>query len=378
MENATLEITNQQISITSQKKGTTTDPVLKAMEFLNLGPCVLIDTPGFDDVEDNIGSLRIKKTLEILNNVEAAILVLENGKNLTKEEMDFLKTIKQKRIPLIVAINKIDLKTKKIDYKKILNSPFVELSAKTKKNINKLTDLIINYFKPKKENFLISDLINPKDLIVLVIVIDKEYPKARLILPQQQLINEVLKKGAFCYVLRDVEYEEFINNLKTKPKLIVVDSQIFDQIFKKTPNNYLITSFSILLARKKKVLKDAVKACEKIDSLKENDRILICESCTHKKTKCDLATVKIPKLIEKYTQKKFQFNFKTGVDFTKNPKKYSLIVHCAGCMTTTKKIQQRFNFCKQNKVLITNYGVLIAYLNGVLEKSISFLKKLKN
>ncbi len=369
-------LTNQEIAIISSKKGTTTDPVKKNMEIPKIGPCVLVDTPGFDDFNSKIGKIRVKKSIEVLNYVNAAILVLENTEKLEEVEKNFLKKIKLKNIPFIVVSNKCDENLKNNE---TTNSNFLKISAKEKINIKELLYLISkNFSKVKEENFLLYDLIKPKDLIILVVVIDESYPKDRLILPQQQLIYEILKKGGICKVCKNYEYEHLLKNLKVKPKLIVTDSQIFSYIFKVTPKDYKITSFSILLARKKGILKTAIKGAKSLKNLNSKDEILICESCTHIKKSCDIGSVIIPKLIEEKFKIKPNFKFKTGEDFTKDVKKYKLIVHCGGCMTTTKKIQNRFKLCEENNIPITNYGILIAYLNNLLEKSIAFLENLKN
>ena len=371
-------ITNQQIATTSNKKGTTTDPVFKAMEIPKIGPCVFVDTPGFDDTEENLGEKRTKKSHEILEYVNAAIFVLEKPDVIDKKEKEFLEKVKQKEIPLILVINKKDIDSdKKLNFKFLENYIFVELSAKTKENINSLIDLISKNFNEEETNKnMISDLINPLDVVVLVIVIDESSPKDRLILPQQQLIYEILKKGGICYVVKNTEYEEFLKNLNIKPKLIVIDSQIFSKIFKTIDDDIPITSFSILLARKKGILDYAIKGVKMLEKLKNKDKILIVESCTHKKKSCDITCVKIPRWILEYTKKEIEFEFKTGDDFPSENelKKYRLVIHCGGCMTTAKKIQNKFKACSKQNVAATNHGILIAYLNGVLEKSISFFK----
>ncbi len=371
-------ITNQQIATISNKKGTTTDPVFKAMEIPKIGPCVFVDTPGFDDTEENLGEKRTRKSHEILEYVNAAIFVLEKPDVIDKKEKEFLEKIKQKEIPLILVINKKDIDSdKKLNFKFLENYIFVEVSAKTKENINSLIDLISKNFNEEETNKnMISDLINPLDVVVLVIVIDESSPKDRLILPQQQLIYEILKKGGICYVVKNTEYEEFLKNLNIKPKLIVIDSQIFSKIFKTIDDDIPITSFSILLARKKGILDYAIKGVKMLEKLKNKDKILIVESCTHKKKSCDITCVKIPRWILEYTKKEIEFEFKTGDDFPSENelKKYRLVIHCGGCMTTAKKIQNKFKICLKQNVAATNHGILIAYLNGVLEKSISFFK----
>ncbi len=371
-------ITNQQIATISNKKGTTTDPVFKAMEIPKIGPCVFVDTPGFDDTEENLGEKRTKKSHEILEYVNAAIFVLEKPDVIDKKEKEFLEKIKQKEIPLILVINKKDIDSnKKLNFKFLENYIFVEVGAKTKENINSLIDLISNNFNEEETNKnMISDLINPLDVVVLVIVIDESSPKDRLILPQQQLIYEILKKGGICYVVKNTEYEEFLKKLNIKPKLIVIDSQIFSKIFKTIDDDIPITSFSILLARKKGILDYAIKGVKMLEKLKNKDKILIVESCTHKKKSCDITCVKIPRWILEYTKKEIEFEFKTGDDFPSENelKKYRLVIHCGGCMTTAKKIQNKFKACSKQNIAATNHGILIAYLNGVLEKSISFFK----
>ncbi len=371
-------ITNQQIATISNKKGTTTDPVFKAMEIPNIGPCVFVDTPGFDDTEKNIGEKRTKKSYEILNYVNAAIFVLEKTNEIDAKEKEFIEKIKQKEIPLILVINRKDVNlNKKLNFNFLKNYIYIEINAKTKENINSLINLISKNFKEKENNKkMIYDLINPLDIVILVVVIDESSPKNRLILPQQQLIYEVLEKGGICYVVKNTEYEEFLKKLNIKPKLIVVDSQIFSKVFRTTNNKIPITSFSILLARKKGILDYAIKGVKTLENLKNKDKILIVESCTHKKKSCDIGSVKIPRWILEYTKKEIEFDFKTGEDFPSENelKKYRLVIHCGGCMTTEKKIQNKFKICSKQNIAATNYGILIAYLNGVLEKSISFFK----
>ena len=372
-------ITNQQIATISNKKGTTTDPVFKAMEIPDIGPCVFVDTPGFDDEEKNLGEKRTKKSYEILDYVNAAIFILEKPDLIDKKEKEFLEKIEERNIPLILAINKKDITpNKKIDFNFLKNYTHIEVNAKTKENINNLINLISEKFKEKENNKnMICDLINPLDVVILVVVIDESSPKGRLILPQQQLIYEILKEGGVCYVVKNTEYEEFLKNLNIKPKLIVVDSQIFSQVFKKTDSKIPITSFSILLSRKKGILDYAIKGVKTLEKLENKDKILILESCTHKKKSCDIGSVKIPRWILEYTKKEIEFDFKTGDDFPSEDelKKYKLVIHCGGCMTTSKKIQNRFKICLEQNIPATNYGILIAYLNGVLEKSISFFVK---
>ena len=370
-------ITNQNIAIVSNKKGTTTDPVFKAMEIPKIGPCVLIDTPGFDDSEQELGKTRTKKSIEILNYVDAAIFVVENKLNLSKIEIDFLTKIKNKNIPLIFAINEIEENYKKTENinleEKIIK---IKINAKEKKNIDILINLMSKYFTLKdKKKSMISNLIKPFDVVVLIVVMDSAYPKERLILPQQQLIYSVLKKGGIAYILKEDEYEKFLETLNFKPKLVVVDSQIFSKIFKITKKDIPITSFSILLARKRGILEESINGVKSLSKIKDNDKILILESCTHKKQSCDIGSKKIPNWILEYTKKKVTFHFKTGDDFPNNIEQYSLVIHCGGCMTTERKIRYKFNICKEKNIAITNYGILIAFINGVLEKSTSFLNR---
>ncbi len=368
-------ITNQNIAIVSEKKGTTTDPVFKAMEIPNIGPSMLIDTPGIDDNEEYVGMMRTNKSFSILNYVDAAILILKNNYSVGKYEKAILEKIKLKNIPLIIVINEFNLNCRKA-YKNSENYNIVRVNAKTKENINILINVISQHFKAEKETPIISDLLKPMDVILLVIVMDEAYPKARLILPQQQLINDILRIGAICYICRFSEYEKFLKNLEKPPKLVITDSQIFSKIFSKTPKNILVTSFSILLARQKGILKSAINGVKALENITSKDSILILESCTHKKKACDVGSVKIPKWIENYTKKSPKFKFLTGVNFEENIKDYKLVVHCGGCMTTARRIKNRFKICAQNNVSITNYGVLISYINGVLAKSTEFLNKL--
>ncbi len=376
------KITNKDLSIVSNKKGTTTDPIHKSMEITNIGACTLFDTPGFDDLKTKLGKLRVKKTLEILNVVDAIIFVVENGKTLNIFELEFLEKIKLKKIPLIVVINEFEKQKenyRKIYYEKNFNkTPKIKLNVKNEENIENLIVLMQKHFvEQEKEKHMLSDLLNADDVVLLVVAIDISYPKNRIILPQQQLLNELLQKGVVCYICRNFEYETFLKKINIKPKIIVTDSQIFSEIFKKTPKNFLITSFSILLARKNNILKTSITGVSVLKKIKSKNKILICESCTHKKNSCDVGSVKIPKWIENYTKEKPKFEFEKSCFFSKNIKQYSLVIHCGGCMITKKQIQNKFEICKKNNVPITNYGILIAFLNNVLEKSLLFLKKLK-
>ena len=316
-------ITDKDLSIVSNKKGTTTDPINKTMEILNIGACTLFDTPGFDDLKTKLGKLRVKKTLEILEVVDAAIFVVENIKTLNRFELEFLEKIKLKKIPIIVVVN--EFKKQKENFKEVnfetnfKNIPTIKINVKNNENIKKLIVLMQKHFiEQEKEQHMLADLLKTYDVVLLVVAIDISYPKNRIILPQQQLLNELLKKGVICYICRNYEYEFFLKKLKQPPKIVVTDSQIFSEIFKKTPKNILITSFSILLARKNKILKPAIAGIDAIKKINSNSKILVCESCTHRKNSCDVGTVKIPSWIENYTKEKPKFEFEKSFTFSKN------------------------------------------------------------
>lgn len=365
-------LTNQNISIVSNLKGTTTDPVAKAMELLPLGAVVITDTAGLDDDSD-LGKLRVDKTIEILNKTDIALLVLEAKTSLDEFEQNILQIIKSKNIPCLIVINKIDT-INECDIKVLSDCKVIPVSALTKLGIDDLKQALAN-ITLENNKVIISDLISPSDIVILVVPIDNSAPKGRLILPQQQTIREILDTNAIAIVTQETELTSVLNSLNKPPKIVVTDSQAFSKVSKLVPNNILLTSFSILFARYKGDLEQLLKGIEAIDSLKDGDKILIAEGCTHHRQCNDIGTVKIPKLLKKHTGKDFIYETSSGISYPKDLKQYSLIIHCGGCTLNNKQMTYRIDLAKQNNVPIVNYGIILAYMNGILKRSVEPLIK---
>ena len=362
-------ITNQEMSVVSPTHGTTTDPVKKSMELLPLGPVVIIDTPGFND-KGELGEKRVKKTKEILLKTDIAVLVTVAGRNLTNSEEELLKIFSEKEIPFVIAKNKADLSDKEY----IEKENEVMTSATKHLGIEKLKEKI-GALKVRKqaENPMLSDLISPGDTVVLVIPIDASAPKGRLILPQQMAIREVLDSGGVCMMTKEDEYYNLLNSLPKNPALVICDSQVFKMVSSKTPENVRLTSFSVLMARKNGFLKTAVSGAENLSEIKDGDKILISEGCTHHRQCEDIGTVKLPGWIKEFTKKNLEFEFTSGASFPQDLSSYSLVVHCGGCMITPKEVGLRMERAKEQNVCFTNYGTLIAHMNGILERSTYFI-----
>ncbi|HEY8362302.1 MAG TPA: [FeFe] hydrogenase H-cluster maturation GTPase HydF [Tissierellaceae bacterium] len=360
-------ITGQDLAVVSDIKGTTTDPVYKAMELLPLGPVVIIDTPGIDD-EGALGELRVKKSLQVLNKTDIAVLVIDSLVGKTKEDEELIKIFDEKGINYIVVYNKADLMTKEIA--KIDNGIFV--SAKTGYNIEELKERIAALSVgegPKRR--IVADLIKPLDFVVLVTPIDQSAPKGRIILPQQQTIRDILDTGATAIVVKDNEYQDTLNNLGKKPRLVITDSQVFQKVSQETPEDIHLTSFSILFARYKGILDIAVKGVKALESLEDGDTVLISEGCTHHRQCEDIGTVKLPRWIRNYTKKELNFKFTSGTEFPENLLQYKLVVHCGGCMLNEREMKYRYKCAQDQNVPITNYGILISYIHGILKRSIA-------
>ena len=361
-------ITGQNLSIVSDYKGTTTDPVKKAMELLPIGPVVIIDTPGIDD-EGTVGELRVKKAYQILNLTDVAVLVIDSSVGKSKEDISLIEKFIHKEIPYIIVYNKSDITD-------ITASDKTELSvsATNKNNIELLKNRIAELAKNESNNKkIVSDLISQDDIVILVTPIDTSAPKGRMILPQVQTIRDILDKKGICMVAQTEQLENTINSLKVPPKLVITDSQVFGKVKEIVPEEMPLTSFSILFARYKGLLKSAVNGVKALETLKDNDTVLICEGCTHHRQCEDIGTVKLPKWIEKFTGKSLNFEFTSGGEFPENLSEFSLIVHCGGCMLNEREIRYR-NKCAQDAgIPITNYGTLIAHINGILERSIKVL-----
>lgn len=367
-------ITSQNIALVSEVKGTTTDPVYKAMELLPIGPVMLIDTAGLND-ESNLGELRKAKTLDVLNKTDIALLVIDGMIGLTDYDKNMISKIKSKNIPIIGVLNKIDkLDKTKINvslYEKETGISFISVSSFTGEGIKELKDAIIKLVPENEDKFkIVGDLISPSDFVILVTPIDKAAPKGRLILPQQQTIRDILESDAMAIVTKEFELRETLAGLSKKPKMVITDSQVFLKVSADTPKDILMTSFSILMARHKGDLTELVKGAKAIENLKNGDKILISEACTHHRQSDDIGKVKIPRWLRQKTGKKLEFDFSSGFSFPENIKDYALIVHCAGCMLNRKAMMFRINEAKAQNVPIVNYGVLIAYVQGILPRAL--------
>ncbi len=374
-------ITGQNLAIVSDIKGTTTDPVYKSMELLPLGPVVIIDTPGLDD-EGELGELRVKKANQVLNRTDIAILVVDAALGITKVDRDIIEKFEQKNIAYIIVMNKSDIVqanvysleniiASKEDISKKISDHIIWISTKTGKNIHELKELIARQFPKDESKYpIIADLINPLDFVVLVIPIDSAAPKGRLILPQQQTIREILENGAVSVVVRETELKAVLEKLGEKIKLVVTDSQAFKKVSKDTPDNILLTSFSILFARHKGNLETLVRGVRQIDCLENGDKVLICEGCTHHRQCDDIGTVKIPRWLSQYTGKELELVYTSGTEFPLDLSLYKLIIHCGGCMLNEREMKYRIKCAREQEIYITNYGLAIAYMNGILKRSL--------
>ena len=367
-------VTGQELSVVSDVRGTTTDPVRKAMELLPLGPVVIIDTPGLDD-EGELGNLRVKRTRQVLNYVDLAVLTVDATVGMTEPERELCEIFKNKNIPYVVAYNKSDLLA-------TVPQPSeneIYVSALSGVNINELKDKMAALVKASDEQkFIVGDLIEPNDKIVLVVPIDKAAPKGRLILPQQQTIRDILDSGATALVCRDTELSELLASLPQKPRMVITDSQAFGKVAKIVPRDVELTSFSILFARYKGNLRDAVRGAAMLDKLQDGDKILISEGCTHHRQCGDIGTVKLPKWISEYTGKQLEFEFTSGRDFPDDLSNYALVIHCGGCMLTEREMQYRARHASDSGIPMSNYGIIIAHTHGILRRSLEPFKDILN
>lgn len=358
-------VTNQEISIVSDVLGTTTDPVKKAMELLPLGPVVIIDTPGFDDT-GTLGEMRVRKTRKVLASVDIAVLVVDSAKGIGEDDTTLINLFKERNIPYVIAYNKFDLA--EITPKE---SNEILVSAKDKININELRELIGKLYNSDKEKYILADLVEKGDTVILVTPIDASAPKGRLILPQVQTLRELLDLHCTALVCQPQELSSAICNLKDKPRLVVTDSQVFGKVSKDVPADIALTSFSILFARYKGDLNALVQGASTLKNLKDGDKVLISEGCTHHRQCGDIGTVKLPNWIKEYTGKDITFEFTSGGDFPEDLSSYALVVHCGGCMLNSREMAYRINSAKAEGVPIVNYGVLIAHIHGILKRSLS-------
>lgn len=370
-------ITNQELSLVSDVLGTTTDPVRKAMELLPLGPVVIIDTPGLDD-EGELGEARVKRARQVLNTVDIAVLVSDASKQLTNLEKELIELFKAKKIPYVIAYNKMDL----CDCPSKETENEIWVSARSGENINALKEKIAKIQGIATEGRrIVADLIKSGDTVLLVIPIDKAAPKGRLILPQQQTIRDILDAGASVLICRDSELKETLCSMQKKPALVITDSQVFGKVSKTVPEDIPLTSFSILFARYKGNLVGAVRGAARLDSLADGDKILISEGCTHHRQCGDIGTVKIPQWLADYTGKKLELEFTSGRDFPEDLSEYALVIHCGGCMLTEREMQYRARQAEDADVPMTNYGMVIAHTHSILKRSLEpfadALKELK-
>lgn len=368
-------VTGQDLAIVSSVMGTTTDPVYKTMELLPLGPVMVIDTPGIDD-EGELGALRVRKSYQVLNKTDIAILVIDSTAGKGEEELELIHRFHKKGIPYLIVYNKIDLlSTEKIkDLAMSVRAGEVLVSASDGMNIQELKEKIAS-LKPEDTHKypLIQDLIEPLDLVILVVPIDKAAPKGRLILPQQQTIRDILERGALSLVVRDTELKSTLDHFLAQgvcPKLVVTDSQAFPRVSKDVPENITLTSFSILFARYKGELETQLKGVTALSSIEDGDRILIAEGCTHHRQCGDIGTCKMPEWIRNYTGKKPVFEFTSGTEFPDDVSSYKMVVHCGGCMLNEREMKYRIACCQDQGVPITNYGILIAQVTGILKRSL--------
>ena len=361
--------TGQDMAIVSDLKGTTTDPVSRAMELLPLGPVQIIDTPGIDD-EGELGALRIRRARQVLNDADLAILVTDATKPMCQAELELLRQIEDRGIPSLIVKNKADLLEK-------LPQEGLYVSAKTGFHIHELKEIAARAVRQEEKRPLVSDLLQPGDVVVLVVPIDKAAPKGRLILPQQQTIRDILEVGASALVCRDTELAETLGRLTRPPKMVITDSQVFATVNKIVPRDVPLTSFSILMARYKGDLGLTVAGAEAVEGLKDGDRVLICEGCTHHRQCEDIGTVKLPQWIRTHTGVQPIFEFTSGNTFPEDLSPYRMVIHCGGCTLPQRQMRYRQRCCIDQGVPITNYGILIAHLNGILPRATALFPNLR-
>lgn len=364
-------VTNQEMAVVSPVKGTTTDPVTKAMELLPLGPVLIIDTPGIDD-EGGLGEQRVKRTKQILNRIDCAVLVVDSVAGKTKADEELLNLFQEKQIPFLVAYNKSDLQMPILSGKNE-----VAVSALLKTGIEELKERIAALGKEnQKERMLVKDLVKAEDLVVLVTPIDSSAPKGRLILPQQQTIRDLLEADAIPVVTKENTLKTTLESLVKKPAMVITDSQAFAQVSKDTPLDIPLTSFSILMARYKGFLEGAVQGVAAIETLQDGDKVLICEGCTHHRQCEDIGTVKIPRWLRQHTGKELELVHTSGKDFPEDLSPYRLVIHCGGCMLNEREVAYRQKCAADAGIPFTNYGIAIAYMTGILKRSIEIFPKL--
>ena len=368
-------VTGQDLAVVSDVRGTTTDPVTKAMELLPMGPVVIIDTPGFDD-EGSLGELRIRKTRQVLNRTDVAVLVADSTEELKTCDRELLELFQKKEIPYLIAWNKCDLLDEHT--KEELLQTGVYVSALHKTGIQELKERIAHLGQEDSDKkVLVRDLIRPLDRIVLVIPIDKAAPKGRLILPQQQVIRDILDGGGAAVCVRDHELAQTLEAFQEPPAMVITDSQVFAQVSKDVPEEIPLTSFSILMARYKGLLEAAVQGVTAIDRLKDGDTVLISEGCTHHRQCDDIGTVKLPRLLRNYTGKELNIETSSGMGFPEDLSPYAMVIHCGGCMLNEREVRFRMKCAQDQGVPITNYGIAIAHMRGILKRSVQMLPQVR-
>ena len=375
-------VTGQDIAVVSDVRGTTTDPVYKSMELLPLGPVVMMDTPGIDD-EGELGKLRVRKSCQVLNKTDAAVLVIDGTVGAAPEDMALLERIREKNIPCVIAVNKKEAAEEAILKKTVdqlcpenagseeFAAQVICVSAATGEGIPELKELIASAArKEEPERYIVRDLLDPSDTAVLVVPIDKAAPKGRLILPQQQTIRDILEADAVSVVVKETELKNVLGQFREKPKLVITDSQAFEKVAADTPEDILLTSFSILFARYKGDLAAVVKGVTALDTVEDGDVILISEGCTHHRQCDDIGTVKLPRWIREYTGIEIRIEITSGTEFPDELTKYKVIIHCGGCMLNEREMKYRLKCAEDQGVPMTNYGIAIAFMKGILKRSV--------
>lgn len=364
-------VTGQNLAVVSEIKGTTTDPVYKTMELLPLGPVVMIDTPGIDD-EGELGVLRVKKSRQVLNKTDLAVLVVDGREGMKEEDYQMEQLFQTKQVPYVVVFNKADLagEALRAASKSAVPGSGLWVSAADKTGIEELKNRLGSMTPQKQERDLLEGLVNPGGLVILVTPIDKAAPKGRLILPQQQTIRALLDHGCMAVTVRETELETALKTLGKKPELVITDSQAFGKVSAMVPEDIRLTSFSILFARYKGNLRQAVEGVCGLDEIREKDTILIAEGCTHHRQCGDIGTVKLPAWIRQYTGKEPRFAFISGTEFPEDLSPYRLVVHCGGCMLNEREMEYRQACARQQNIPMTNYGILIAHVHGILRRSL--------
>ncbi len=370
-------VTGQELSVVSDTAGTTTDPVKKSMELLPIGPVVIVDTPGFDDLGE-LGEKRVARTRDVLRTIDVAVLVISVESGVRDTDRELLALMEERKIPYLIAWNKSDTEGPAMELAGVLVERQFWVSAKTGQGVKELKDAIGALAKEEKEPIpLVADLIRPGELIVLVTPIDSAAPKGRLILPQQQTIRDILDADGRALVVKESELKLTLEELKDPPAMVITDSQAFKKVAADVPEGVPLTSFSILMARHKGFLELAVEGVAKLDSLRDGDRVLICEGCTHHRQCGDIGTEKLPKWLASYTGKALQLEFTSGKGFPANVSEYALVIHCGGCMLTEREVLARMEQAVEQHTPVTNYGTAIARMNGILKRSLSIFPDLE-